>query len=456
MNKLVGNKKLRILGAIALACTLFLLVSSEARASVASEDLAITRITELALKENPLIAAAVERTNQARARVSRAKSGFGPKIDVGVSATQVEDAPVAVGIGTVTAGPGAGSPVRVNIPLGYEETYKAAVSLWQTLFSGGTLTANLRAAELELEAALAEETRTRQAVLDNVQVSYFTVQRGYGRLTVAEENLKISREHLKQVDSFFRAGFVAMNEVLRVKVSIAQAEQEKINAENAIRIAVALLQRAVGVPLPTTIADEKRETPPRLELEGDRTSLALQVRPELAALKASRLAAEQTAIAYAGQRLPQVYLSGEMGRVDDDFFPSGDDEWQVNMVLQWRLFDSGEIRSWVNEARAVARELLNLYKDLENQVVQEVTSASSNLEAAMARINVAREQVANAKEDYRMAVLRYENQVGTNLDVLDSQAALITALNSLVDAVYDASIAESRVVFAVGQGKLVF
>jgi outer membrane protein TolC len=355
----------------------------------------------------------------------------------------------------VTGGPALGSPVAVAIPLGFRETYRTALSLSQVVFSSGSLSASLRAAELNLSAAVAEETRTRQAVMNNVQVSYFTAQRAFGRLRVADENLGISRQHLKQVEAFFQAGFVAINEVLRVQVSIAQAEQEKIGAENAVRNALAGLQRAVGNPVPRII-DERRENPPTLELEGDRISIALKMRPELAGLTAARKAAEETARAYAGRSWPQVLLQGEVSRTEDQFPPSNDDDWNVSLVLQWRLYDHGEIKSRVSEAKALARELLHRYKDLENQVVQDVTVASSDLESAMARMSVAREQVAKAREDYRIAMLRYETQVGTNLDVLDARASLVTALNSLVDSVYDASIAESRLVFAVGQGKLVF
>ena len=445
-----------ILGTGAMALALLLQPVSEANAAGAPEGMSIERVTELALEENPLIGAAIEKTNQARARLQGARSGFGPKLDLGVSGTWLENAPLSYGTGTVIGGPADGSPVLVTLPLGFKETYRAALSLSQVLFSSGSLSASRRAAELNLSASASEETRTRQAVVNNVQVAYFTVQRSFGRLRVAEENLGISREHLKQVEAFFKAGFVAINEVLRVQVSIAQAEQEKISAENAVRTALAGLQRAVGSPIPG-IADEQRENPPKLELEGDRMEVALKMRPELAGLTAARKAAEETARAYAGRSWPQVFVQGEVSRTDDQFpLGSEDEDWNVSLVLQWRIYDHGETKSRVDEAKALARELLHRYKDLENQVVQDVTVASSELESATARISVAREQVAKAREDYRIAMLRYETQVGTNLDVLDARASLVAALNSLVDSVYDASIAESRLVFAVGHGSLIF
>jgi len=449
------KKASMILAAGAMAFALLLHPVSGVPARGSSEEMTIEQITDMALKENPLIAAAVERTSQARARLAGARSGFGPKVDLAVSGSWLEDAPVTYGTGTVTGGSALGSPVVVAVPLGFRETYRTALSLSQVIFSSGSLSASLRAAELNLSAAAADETRTRQAVLNSVQVSYFTAQRAFGRLRVAEENLEISREHLKRVEAFFQAGFVAINEVLRVQVSIAQAEQEKINAENAGKNALAGLQRAVGSPV-SRITDERRESPPKLELEGDRISTALKMRPELAGLTAARKAAEETARAYAGRSWPQVLLQGEVSRIEDQFPPMEDDEWSVALVMQWRLYDHGEIKSRVNETKALARELLHRYRDLENQVVQDVTVASSDLESALARMIVAREQVAKAREDYRIAMLRYETQVGTNLDVLDARASLVTALNSLVDSVYDASIAESRLVFAVGHGTLVF
>ncbi|MFA0889538.1 MAG: TolC family protein [Synergistales bacterium] len=445
-----------ILGTAALALALLLQPASETSANGTSENMSIERVTELALKENPLIGAAVEKTNQARARLQGARSGFGPKLDLGVSGSWLENAPLSYGTGTVIGGPADGSSVLVTVPLGFRETYRTALSLSQVLFSSGSLSASRRAAELNLSASSSEETRTRQAVRNNVQVAFFTVQRSFGRLRVAEENLGISREHLKQVEAFFRAGFVAINEVLRVQVSIAQAEQERISAENAVRTALAGLQRAVGSPI-EGIVDERRENPPKLELEGDRIAVALKMRPELAGLTASRKAAEETARAYAGRAWPQVVVQGEVSRTDDQFPPGSEDEnWNVILALQWRLYDHGETKSRVNEAKALARELLHRYKDLENQVVQDVTVASSDLESATARISVAREQVAKAREDYRIAMLRYETQVGTNLDVLDARASLVAALNSLVDSIYDAAIAESKLVFAVGDGTLIF
>jgi outer membrane protein TolC len=91
---------------------------------------------------------------------------------------------------------------------------------------------------------------------------------------------------------------------------------------------------------------------------------------------------------------------------------------------------------------------------MKNQILQEVAVASSDLASATARIAVGKDQVIQAQEDYRMALKRYEAQVGTNIDVLDARVSLIAALNALADAIYDAATAEAGLVYVVGAGSI--
>jgi len=69
----------------------------------------------------------------------------------------------------------------------------------------------------------------------------------------------------------------------------------------------------------------------------------------------------------------------------------------------------------------MARELLARIDDLRNQIRLEVSTAWQNMESALQRVHVAEDQVKTAEEDYRMALRRYVEQVGTNIDVLDAR-----------------------------------
>jgi len=448
------RKFLLVIGAFLLLAGAVLVLGHAAWAGEPlSGDLTLSRAVALALEKNPLVGDAAAKTAQAQAELDEAKSGFGPKIDAGLGATWLKEARETLGTGTVLTGPGAGGSVLSRVPLGYEDTYQAALTLTQVLYSGGTLTANRKAAELNLASVQAQETRTRQSVIYSVQSAFYSLQRARAKLKVALENLSLTRAHLKQVEAFYRAGVVAKNEVLRVQVSVSQAEQERIKAENAIQVGFAALQRAVGVPLPG-VAQDVRMEPPTLDMPGDPAALALANRSELTSLNRSREAALQLAEASAGQARPQVALQGQLSTTDDEFPPTEGAEWSVNLGVQWRLYDHGEVKSQIAQAQAQALQLLHRYDDMKNQILQEVAVASSDLASATARIAVGKDQVIQAQEDYRMALKRYEAQVGTNIDVIDARVYLIAALNALADAIYDAATAEAGLVYVVGAGSI--
>ena len=66
------------------------------------------------------------------------------------------------------------------------------------------------------------------------------------------------------------------------------------------------------------------------------------------------------------------------------------------------------------------------------------------------RIKVAQYGLVQAKEAYRVALARYEAQVGTNTDVLDAQAKLSAAEASLTEAQADYLISLSVLYASMG------
>jgi outer membrane protein TolC len=389
-------------------------------------------LIKLAEANNPLLSAAQEQVNQARAAELQSASKLAPRIGSDLTYNHY----------------GANNPM-ISTP--YRDTYKAAISLSQVLHSGGSLESSLRASTLQRQAAEANALRTRQTVRNDVRKAYYDLQRARARLAVAEVTLDLAREHLKQVNSLYTHGVVARNEVLRTQVDVSSAELELIQAQNGTRVALSALEKAVGIALspervPEVAPGEEPEIP---EPKEDPYEVALQNRPELVSLEDSRKAATEMAKAAAGEARPNISLRGEASYYEDDFFPNEDD-WSVSIVATWTLYDRGEVKNKVEEARALSRELLARIDDLRNQIRLEVSTAWQNVESALQRVRVAEDQVQMAEEDYRMALRRYAAQVGTNIDVLDARTALTEARTGYVNAVYDAYSAYSDLIYATG------
>jgi outer membrane protein TolC len=147
--------------------------------------------------------------------------------------------------------------------------------------------------------------------------------------------------------------------------------------------------------------------------------------------------------------MPKVSLSGGLNASGNNYV-TDEDEWFAQISLQWTIYDGGERTSQVEKLKAAAKELVHQVDGLNAQVRKETIQAELNLDSASARYEIAKSQLNDAQEDYRLAMRRYDAQVGTNLDVLDSRAALTDSLTAYVNAVYDIAAAQSGLIYAMG------
>lgn len=428
---------------IPLVC--FLLLSPHITGFLQASEIdnpALAQILEQATRNNPTIRASAERVRQARAQTRASTADMGPRIAGTLGSRWNKDEPSLLASG------------RSN-------TYTATLSLIQTVYAGRTLVANQRAANLALAAAREEGARTYQNVLGMVRAGYFDALRAHSLLGVRREALGLSREHLRQVEALFRGGLVPMGDVLRVQVSVSQGEIDELRAASNLEVSWRTLERRVGAKLaradvfkPLTGDEGIALRPPRYVPPDNPVECALAQRPELKTYAYYKRRADELARAAAGEFLPRIQLNAQAANTDDRFFPGGNDDWYVALNLQWTLFDSGKTAAGVSRTRAAARELAAQIDDMTAQIELEVETAEANLRSATSRLALAEEQILKAQEDYGRTVRRYEAQMSTNLDVLDSQMALANSRTEYVNAVCDIAEAQASLIFALGADDL--
>ena len=429
-----------------------------------TEDVTLAKLLSSAREKNPQIAAAKQRTEAARAKVEAAVARTGPDVFAGLGGLWQEDG-VTVNATINATVPFLGGSLPVTA-IG-SNTYAAAVGLSQVIYAGGSLTAQKEAERLALGAAQAQELRTGQAVENSVRRAYYALRSAQAKTRVAGEALSLAKEHLSRAEKLFKAGVVAKNDVLRGKVAVSEAELSLIRAKSGEQNAAAALQRAVGAETLDAGLNEPDifaralfaqkpngkaaapEPPLYAEPEGG-VEAAFESRAELKAYALLSKQAEKLARAAQGRTLPQIL--GAVGYVaaDDSFFPS-DGEAVAAIGMYWNLYDGGEMRAKTREAKAKAKELLFQLEDMKNAIRMEVVQAEQNMASARSRFEVASRQTEQAREDYRIAVRRYEENVGTALEESDSRVALINALTETATALYDIKTAEADLIYAVGK-----
>ncbi len=401
--------------------------------------LTLEKALEMAEQKNPVISASGERIAQARARLDQASAASLPQLGVSLLYQEAQN---ELRYPVIPAG---------YAKAGFESTWKAALTLNWLLYSGGAVRLNTESKRVALSGVEARELRTRQTIVWGVTGAWYDLRRAEGKLSVAEDVLELTKEHLQHVEALFRNGVTAKNEVLRVQVSVSEAELNRIRAENAVAVGWKALERAVGVPLFGNFTLPPREENPQVALvPPDAVSVGLARRPEMEALGLAARSASLASKAAEAQGGPQIALVGEVYAADERFFPQKQNDWKATLLASWSFFDGGASSARAREAGAAAEEFLFQMEDMKRQIELEISVARLNCESSQQRIVAGRAMVESAEEDYRMALRRYTAQVGTNIDVLDARVALSNARNQLVESVYDALKARTEMEFAMG------
>ncbi len=344
-----------------------------------------------------------------------------------------------------------------NLPFGQENSYTAALTGSQTLFSGGRLGAGMRIAREYLDAArfnLQEQTAEIE----------LQVRSAYYRARLAQELVGISRAALDQAERFLaserlrrEAGTGSELDVLRAQVSVANLQPQLIDATNSAEVATLDLKRLVDIPLAQPV---KLTTPleaPAVIAELDSVAAMQQLarRASLAAQERQvAIRQAQVRIARSGY-LPTVNLSLNYGR---QLFPSEifafNEEWRsdasATVSVSIPIFNGLRTRSDVRQAQvAVEQERLRLTQLREGvQVAYE--RARGERERARSTIEARQLTVQQAQRVHDLTVLRYEQGLASQLEVSEARLSLLQARTNLAQAIADFAIANATLARAIG------
>jgi outer membrane protein len=240
---------------------------------------------------------------------------------------------------------------------------------------------------------------------------------------------------------------------LRAEAELAAAQEQLLTAQNAVALAKAALNQLLGRPTnaPIEVAPLPEPITPSSEALQTETFLtqALAHRPELRSAEAQIQAAQERVNLAKADKNPLLFLSSNYQRQTETGF-SRDYAWSVNLIVQFPIFDSGRRESVLQEQEALLQQALAQREQLQRQIALEVEQAVRNYQVALQRLNTARAALASAEEAFRLAQVRYEAGVGTQVEVLDAQVALTRARANEIQALYDAHKAFARLVYATG------
>ena len=294
-----------------------------------------------ALTTNPAIKIAVSEKKGSRAELNAARAGRG----ISISAEH-------------RSGRGGYAEAQRNSFTGvYSKdlgnTHSNAITASIPIYTGGELSGTIDQAKANYKSYVLGETKAYIEMKKTATDGYFSLLQAGNMENLYQDSVNQLEEHLKNVQAQYDVGVVAKVDVLRSEVSLANAQQQLIQATNNYDVAEASLNKIIGTSLDTTLKlkDSLQYTP----YENDMQYCLDYASMNRAELEQSRLAVDAAKgavkVAKSGF-LPKVNVSaGEAWGGSGSNWPGDDKEnWSVGISASMNIFDSGVTLSKVHAA----------------------------------------------------------------------------------------------------------
>ena len=397
-----------------------------------------------ALADNPSVRAAESLGDAAGAELEAARAQRRPTVAATTSVSRWRDTP-AFDFGAI------GVPATLPLFPGDSLTVGTA-QVSMPIYTAGLIKSNVAAATASVTARERSTATLVEDVKLAVAAAYVDVLRAASALATAEATAASLAAHARDVAVMERNGQVPRNDGLAAAVSLADAEQHRLQAQNTLDIARAAYNRRLGRELsaPVDLDPEVRSLEPvATRAIEDLLAPALATRAELAGLDAVAAGYEAQAAAKRAERLPQLTLSGGYTYLENSVLDR-EDFWSIGVGLRWNLFDAGRTSSASAALAQRSSAAKHERDDLRASIELDVRRAWLTLGETRARVGVAEQAIAQADENLRVVNDRYRNGEGTNTEVLDAETLRSQSRRNLDDSRYEAIIAELALARAVG------
>jgi outer membrane protein len=411
-----------------------------AKMEVSGEPLTLDRCIEVALANNPELAATSREVSAAGSRVDQARAQRWPILSAEGSYNRFLD-PQRLLQATYNGEPGI---FDVNLARG-------DFTIRMPLFTGGRIVNEIAATELLRQAEQNRLARTGEELVFNVNSFFYAILGQRKVIQSLEFSITAMEEHLKQVEALLAAQKAAKVDLLRTEVRLADLRQSLVKEQNVLAVEKRVLAGLLGLDY----GMERFGVEGKLSFEevsldaAALTSQALGGRPDYLAAKA-RLEAQgrRVDVARAGH-LPTLSVIGNYG-LRSDLSSDEENVGSVGLGVTFPLFEGGRVMAKVEEERSTLAAAQERLRKLQLQIRQDVETAVLEVRSSSERVKALAKSIEQARESLRIERQKYDLGLGSMTDVLDAQSALLQAETNYYRAMADFRTALARLDFATG------
>jgi TolC family type I secretion outer membrane protein len=333
-----------------------------------------------------------------------------------------------------------------------KQTTGTAITATESIFDGGIRETNVKSAKYGVTQKTASLTRTMQTVEYSVSEAYYEVLRARHLAEVAEANVTYNKGLLDQVQARADVGEAAKIDILPIEAQLASAKVSLLSAKNTVHTSLIRLQNIMGLSSQPgfDIQDIGELKTVEVKPVDDYISMAIKSRPDVLESKAATGSAKASVKSARLSLYPRPVISAEYQHQVSGGFTSGGGT-QVTGGIVYDIFNGGANRAAFKEAKANQANAKLQEEQLGRDIYSQVEEAYYNLTSAIERMSASALSLEAASKNYQAQKERYDQGLGTTLDLLNAEVQVITAQSDDVQSRYDYYIAIAEMEYAVGK-----
>lgn len=326
----------------------------------------------------------------------------------------------------------------------------------QILFSGGRLINGIKAVGRYRSIQGLRYNLLEQELITKTTDMFYQTLLAQKVVDIQTEALTIANRHLNRVELLNTEGQVSEFDLLRAKLEVAKLKPQLLQAQNQYELAMAAFRKQIGVTDSKTTLDGDFILP--VVVSDDLQTAFDHAQKQRIELHLSAINTEINQIKYNAAK--QNYLPNIMLSADYSLFTKADgygieaadfgSAFNVGVGFQIPLFTGFSNTS----KRAYAQHELSQSQVQETNYAEmiqlEVKQAHQSLQNAIENYNVQLENIKLAERSMQLAQVRFENQVGIQLEVFDAQIMLASVKLSYYNSIFEVISANQKLKKAMG------
>lgn len=338
----------------------------------------------------------------------------------------------------------------VGVKFGTQYVGRATVNVDQMIFNGSYFV-GLKASRTYKDLARKDLVNSQTDLVAAIKKAYYSVLVSVERVALVEKNYGRLDSLLTQTKSMYKNGFAEKIDVNRIQVQFNNMENARRNAAIGLEVGKNLLKFQMGLPMTEDIVLAEGLAPISVAvLNLDyKKDFSYSRRIEYSKLETNQALTQLDIKNVTSGYLPKLDLYGSYGAsygtsIWGSFIAFGSN-WRSLGVVGIRanvpIFDGLRKSNQIQQKRIQLQQIENTKLVVKNQIDMEQTQAELTFNNSLETLKTQRENMNLAEEVYNVSVIKYQQGVGSNIEVINADASYKEAQTNYYAALYDALIA---------------